>query len=235
MSTIQAPTAQEKRKFYDDGRVKEFKGNTFVCHLPQQGDKSEPFNVILDAYRVSRSFSFGNKITMLPPSCYHMTIFHGANNIDRRPGIWPAGISTDVTIEECHNLLSKRLKETNLSIDLPIRMKVDLESKKFTHKDAWKLKLIPVDEAEKSKVQNLRDRLSDCLGTKGLDHDSFEFHVTLGYINIPLSDEENNEFYEVSEKLHQHVASRCPVIEFDAPEFCIFEDMFAMRRRLYLS
>src|SRR3546814_11281869 len=38
-------------KFYADGRVHPFPGNTVICHVPQQGEHSGCFNALLDIYR----------------------------------------------------------------------------------------------------------------------------------------------------------------------------------------
>src|SRR3546814_19742624 len=77
-------------KFYADGRVHPFPGNTVICHVPQQGEHSGCFNALLDIYREAPAHPFVRKITLLPPSSYHMAIFGGANDKPREPKHWPA-------------------------------------------------------------------------------------------------------------------------------------------------
>src|SRR3546814_17263670 len=38
-------------KFYADGRVHPFPGNTVICHVPQQGEHSGCFNALVDLHR----------------------------------------------------------------------------------------------------------------------------------------------------------------------------------------
>src|SRR3546814_1123827 len=50
-------------KFYADGRVHPFPGNTVICHVPQQGEHSGCFNALLDIYREAPAHPFVRKIT----------------------------------------------------------------------------------------------------------------------------------------------------------------------------
>src|SRR3546814_7288625 len=90
-------------KFYADGRVHPFPGNTVICHVPQQGEHSGCFNALLDIYREAPAHPFVRKITLLPPSSYHMTIFGGANDKPRERKSWPADLPIDMPIERCRS------------------------------------------------------------------------------------------------------------------------------------
>ena len=97
-------------KFGRDGRVIPFPGNTIICHLDQQGDRAACFDALLDIYREAAGVPFMTKVTMLPPSSYHMTVFGAADDFNRRPGDWPNGVPLDMPIKECHRVVADRLR-----------------------------------------------------------------------------------------------------------------------------
>src|SRR3546814_10770713 len=51
-----------------------------------------PIYALLDIYREAPAHPFVRKITLLPPSSYHMTIFGGANDKPRERKSWPADL-----------------------------------------------------------------------------------------------------------------------------------------------
>lgn len=221
------------RKFYADGRVHPFRGNTIICRLDQQGERSGPFNALQDIYRELPATRFFRKITVLPPSSYHMTIFGGANDPDRKPGLWPRDIALNTPIEECNRLLSERLKAATIGPVVPTRMRVDTSEPAIGERPLV-IRLLPLDETENRKVRALRDRLSQILGIRAPGHDSYRFHISLAYLVQRLTAEELSAFRSAYVRYHADVARKCPVIEVGRPEFCVFDDMFAFHRQFYL-
>lgn len=221
------------RKFHPDGRVHRFDGNTVICHLDQQGPNATLFDVLLDIYREAPAHRFMDKVTLLPPSSYHMTIFGGANDPDRRPGAWPADLPLDLPMAECDRVLGDRLRAFRLEADLPLRMKVDL-SEPGPGERPLTLRLLPYDDAENAKLRRLRDRLADTLAIHAPGHDTYRFHVTLGYLIRWLTPGEQTAFRDALAGWREGVAAACPVIELGAPEYCTLKDMFAFSRQFYL-
>ena len=221
-------------KFGRDGHVLPFPGNTVICHLPQQGESTACFNALLDIYREAPAHAFMRKVTMLPPSSYHMTVFGAAADSDRRPGLWPSGLPLDAPIAACHRAVAERLQAFKLNCTLPLRLRVDLSDVDENHRPL-RLRLLPVDEAENAKLRGLRDRLSAALSIRQEDHDDYGFHITLGYLIRWLSPEEHVTFRNELRRWRNMVAAQCPVIELGAPEFCTFDDMFAFHRQFYLT
>lgn len=223
------------RKFFADGRVKPFAGNTIVCHLPQQGEGSEPFNALLDFYREMPQHAFVRKLTLLPPSSYHMTIFGGANDQDRRLPVWPADLPLDMPIADCNRVLGERLRDFRLEESTPpYRMRVDL-AEPSADEAPIVIRLLPVDDAERLRLSRLRDRLSKRLSVRAPNHDAYRFHITLAYQIQWLTPAEHAEFRRVLKGWHENLARRCPVIALGAPEYCYLKDMFAFERQFYLS
>jgi hypothetical protein len=221
-------------KFHPDGRPYPFAGNTIICHLDQQGGRSAAFDALLDIYREIPILPFARKVAWLPPSSYHVTIFGGANDRPRLKTSWPADLPVNMPIAECDRLLGERLKGFALKSDLPIRLKVDLEQVPDPARPLTLL-LLPVDPAEHAKLRDLRDRLSRLLAIRAADHDSYRFHISLGYPIAWFTESEARALQAVWRRWTHAVAGQAPAIELGAPEYCLFDDMFAFHRQFYLT
>jgi hypothetical protein len=221
------------RKFYPDGSVKRFDGNTIICHLDQQGPNATFFNALLDIYRETPRHDFMRKVTLLPPSSYHMTIFGGANDPDRVPGLWPSDLRLDLPMQACNEALGARLQAVQFGFDEPFRMKVDVGEPKADERPLT-IRLLPFDDAEERRLRNLRNRLSDILKIRAPRHDEYSFHITMGYLIRWLNSAEQAEFRQSMKTWRETVATACPVIELGAPEYCVLKDMFAFERQFYL-
>jgi len=221
------------RKFYPDGRVHPFAGNTIVCHLDQHGPNSTAFNQLLDCFRQFPAKSYIEKIALLPPSSYHMTVFGGANNTDRQADKWPSGISPAVSMEECHRIVGERVKAAAVGTVSPIRMRVDPADSGYDG-NTLRIPLVPADEAEVQKLRSLRDRLSSAIGIRSPKHESYQFHITLGYLLRTFSRNELRDAEQDMRRWKAELATRVPVIELGQPEYCIFEDMFAFHRQFFI-
>lgn len=226
-------TSEVGRKFYPDGRVHPFRGNTIICHLDQQGPNSTLFEALLDIYRQFPALSFARKMTPLPPSSYHMTIFGGANDAERRPGLWPSSIPLNTPIEECTRILGERLKAANLGPIAPIRMRVD-PSAPLPTENPMTIRLLPADDSENRRLRQLRNELSAITGIRAPSHDAYRFHVTLGYLIRQLSDVEIKEFRNFNLHSHQGISKKVPEISLGNPEYCELDDMFHFRKIFYI-
>ncbi len=221
-------------KFYADGRVHPFAGNTIVCHLPQQGPDSGCFNALLDVYRDAPNHAFMRKVALLPPSSYHMTVFSCTTDSDRGVTSWPSGLSRDATMAECDRFIGDRLRSFTLQTTLPICMRVDPQEPP-PGEAPLKIRLVGADSDEERKLRALRDRLSSYLGIRGGAHDFYYFHISLGYLIQPLTDDEQHSYRSTLAAWRKSLMEASPKIVLGAPEFCTFADMFAYHRMIYLA
>jgi hypothetical protein len=222
------------RKFYPNGKVRPFLGNTIICHLPQQDQGFETFDALLDIYRELPDHAFSRKIALLPPSSYHMTIFGGADDQERKPGLWPADVPLDASIEACNDYVANQLKHFSLGTSLPIRMRVN-DAQPPVHPDPLLIDLVPVDEAEERKLRKLRDRLADVLKIHTPHHDTYSFHISLAYQIEWFDAAEQADYVAARQRWREQLKRRAPIIEFGAPEYCTLNDMYAFRRRFFLT
>jgi hypothetical protein len=221
-------------KFDRDGSVLPLVGNTVICHFDQQGANAALFNAMLDIYRDGPRHDFMKKVALLPPSSYHMTIFSGADELNRKVPLWPASVPVSADMSACHAAVGAQLRKFKLDCALPLRMKVDV-SEPGVNERPLRLRLSPVDAAEEAKLRGLRDRLSTHLGIRGDDHVTYQFHTTIGYLIRWLTPVETLEFRDTLLKWTENVAARAPVIELGAPEYCVFPDMYAFHREFFLA
>lgn len=222
------------RKFAPDGRVLPFAGSTVVCHLPQQGADSAAFNLLLDFYRTARWTGFGPKVTLLPPSSYHMTVIGCATDAGREPGKWPAGVPLNAPIEECSRIVGERLRKAQLPSIAPIRMQVDQGDIGYDG-NTLRIPLEPIDQAEFERLEGLRRAIARAIEITEPLPGIYQFHVTLGYLIQPFDSVELKEALAFLSDFKRRVAEAAPTMSFGVPEYCTFGDMFAFRRQLFIG
>jgi hypothetical protein len=225
------PTADTKLKFNPDGSRRPFKGNTVICHLQPQGSTRDAVNQIATDLRHS---SFINKIALLPPESYHMTVYPGVNDQGRDITGWPSDIPKDASIEECNRIVEERMRSFHLESQLPLRMKVD-GTKTIENPRASTLRMIGVDASEERKIRKIRDRLVDVFGFRDKQHDEYGFHVTLAYQLQRFTPAEQTEYRAILAKNVPQIIASAPAFEFANPEFCTFPDMFRFDIQLLLQ
>jgi hypothetical protein len=222
------------RKFGADGRVLPFAGNTVICHLPQQGENSGAFDAMLDIYRDVPTHRFARKIALLPPSSYHMTVFGGANDQPRTRSSWPADLPLDMPIADCNRVLTERLKQSDLRVALPIRMRI-VPAQSPENGKALIFLLQPADEGERAKLRRLRDQLGDVFKIHAPNAAEYRFHISLGYPIAWFTAQEMRELQITWARWVNSIDAKSPEIQLGAPEYCIFTDMYAFKRELFLS
>ena len=221
-------------KFFADGQVRPFAGNTIVCHLPQQGEDAACFDALLDIYREARAWAFGDDLTMLPPSSYHMTVFGGANDRPRSRANWPGDLPLNLPMKECNRIVGERLRSFRMGVEMPVRMKADPDRVSDDPK-TLAIRLVPLDAGEAAKLKFIRVRLAETLNIKPANLESYEFHITLAYLLSPVSSAHQTAIRRMKSDWHRAILAHAPVIKLGPPEYCTFVDMFAFARQFYLS
>ena len=222
------------RKFFADGRVHPFPGSTIVCHVEQQGPNAGYFNALLDIYRDAPRYAFTRKLTMLPPSSYHMTLFDLVTDAGRTEDRWPDGLALDASIADCNRYLADRLRAFQIGTPPRFAMRV-APYVPVEREPTLAIRLEPANEEERARIRDLRERLSTYVGIRAPNHDSYGFHTTLGYFLQWLTPGELVELRSILSDWQSRVAAAAPEIVFGAPEFCTFADMFAFNRQFFLN
>jgi hypothetical protein len=164
-----------------------------------------------------------------------MTIFGGANEKERRLPLWPADLPLDLALDQCTRILGERLRSFSLGTDAPpYRMKIN-PAEPPENESPLTIRLVPADKETEEKLRRVRNRLSDLLKIRDPSHDSYGFHITLGYSIRWLNHAENLDFRRSLTRWRTMLEQRAPIFSLGAPEYCTLEDMFAFKRQFFLS
>ncbi|QHN03094.1 DUF1868 domain-containing protein [Granulicella sp. WH15] len=218
-------------KFAEDRTARPFAGNTVICPLPKD---SLIFQALTHVHHELTGHPFAQRLALLPPSSYHSTIFSGANDADRKPDVWPSDIPFDTPISECNQTLKERIGRARFPLSLPLRFRIDADPQSQP-KDVSSIRLLPFDEAENRKVRDLRNRLSEVMKIHAPDHDSYRFHISLGYWVQPRTPEELADYDRVLAAALNKLTSEIHSIDLQAPVFCTFENMLSYSPREWLK
>ena len=74
-------------------------------------------------------------------------------------------------------------------------------------------------------LRETRDKLSNLLGIKFPTHDTYNFHISLGYLLRWLSENEIQIIIKESNRLFEEFNEKIPLIVMKSPELCTFENM----------
>lgn len=217
------------RKFHANGKVRAFPGSTIICHVASQADLVARLDRL---YERLRTASAAQSYTLLPPSSWHMTLFVGICDQDRRPDRWPTDLALDAPFDDVTEIIGARLRAEPFGTRQRFRMRV----KRFAPlRDAIILRLEPVDAAEDAALRHLRDRIADRVGMRLADHDSYEFHITLAYFVGQPTDAAYTELTTVLDDALTDMRATLAPFDVGPGEYCLFNDMFCFQRQFFLE
>ena len=213
-------------KFHPDGSVRRFAGNTFVSATGPGHPAHSALREVADRLAASEA---GDRLALLPPSSYHMTVFEGINDQVRAVDRWPVELPLDATLDEANAFFADRLAGFEAGDVGPFRLGA---TGLHVGDVGIYIALEPRDDVENGRLRGLRDRLRDRLGFSKPGHETYRFHISLAYWirhprPSPTWDMQRAGLDELTRRL-------LPEIEVPAPDFCHFDDMFAFppQRRL---
>ena len=219
-------------KFNRDGTLREFAGNTVICSLLPQCDFRDETAALGDALRAS---SFAQKLGILPSESYHMTIFPGANDQNRKVYGWPKDVPLDAQIANCSRTIEARARRFRMEAVLPFRVQVDV-TKTLGPQRVSSLRMVPQNASEDAKLRKLRDQLADSVFLfRTPDHDSYQFHISLAYQLSPLTAAEARAHHAILQRHVPRIVKSTPVLELGDPQFCTFENMYRFEPRALLQ
>ncbi|AOD13703.1 DUF1868 domain-containing protein [Xanthomonas fragariae] len=222
------PLPDVGRKFLRSRRPMTFAGNTFVGHLEQQGDGYDSFDRVLDIYRELPEHRFANKLALLPPSSYHVTLFGGVNEIDRARGPWPSDLGRDVALSDINASFLARLTHRTAAPLGACRFLVDPAAARTGGNDNLLIPLQPADGQTAQRLQAARQALMTLTRLQRPDYTNFQFHITLGYLCNTLDAAEQAAYRLALSDWLARLAAAGP-ITVPHFHFCTFTDMYAFR------
>ena len=83
----------------------------------------------------------------------------------------------------------------------------------------------PADEKSAKRLEETRTYVSENAGVRFPNHDRYQFHISIGYLRVPLTEEENEEFTKVKKELTKVLLEKVPIITVNRIDYTVFEDM----------
>ena len=78
-------------------------------------------------------------------------------------------------------------------------------------------------------IRDCRNKLSELLGIRFENHDTYTFHITLAYILRKLKNEEIEKLIKINFRLLERFLEKFPIIRIQKPVLCTFENMYEFK------
>lgn len=207
----------EFKKFYADGAVREFKGNTFLCHIPN-GSPFFRFAAWAQAEMALASCFY--KYAFLPPESFHMTVYEGVCDQVRRPDNWVKTLPLDTPLHEATSYFFSKIPQ--LQKPRGFLMKV----KEAVVTSGMQFILEPANSSTCDDLEKFRAVTAEVTGMVNHNAEGYRFHCSLAYLLQELSPQEAEEASAVLHKINTRLGAPFDQIFLGPVEFCYFSDMF---------
>ncbi|MDI3403375.1 DUF1868 domain-containing protein [Streptomyces cavernicola] len=216
------PLAAGPGKKWDlDGNAQRFRGNTFVCPVPQD---SAFFEAETEAMKLMRRSSLADQYACLPHQSMHMTVFDATTQDAITKNQLPGWLADCKDVSEISQRILARLQQSELTPVGPIRMKV----KGFRPFDAnFTMDLTPADDATFNTLWTTRRELSALLDIRASNFDTYQFHSTIGYRLVKPLDSDVPPMERLAAECTALFTGDAATVTMEHPAFNLFDDMLA--------
>ncbi|MGP3975918.1 DUF1868 domain-containing protein [Streptomyces sp. 8N114] len=216
------PLAAGPGKKWDlDGNAQRFRGNTFVCPVPQD---SAFFHAETKAMELMKRSSIADQYVCLPHQSMHMTVFDATTQDTVVNKQLPAWLADCTDVSEVSQRILARLQESTLTPVGPIKMKV----KGFHPFDtAFTMELTPADDATFNTLWTIRRELSALLEIRASDFETYQFHSTIGYRLVKPLESDVPAMERLTAQCSALFTGDAATVTMEHPAFNLFDDMLA--------
>ena len=211
------PTGAE-HKFDHTGKPLAWPGCSIISKIPLKSDLFYEIKLLQLTYK---DLSPEKSYTYLPETSFHMTLFDCCNVNTVNTQYWPQDIVADNNYTKIAYVLSKRLKEYILPD------KFDLKLTKLF--GGYSIILEGNTKKDEKIIRDSRNKLSELLGIRFENHDTYTFHITLAYLLRKLKDDEIEKLIKINDRLLERFLEKFPIIRMQKPVLCTFENMFEFK------
>ncbi|MBK8022074.1 MAG: DUF1868 domain-containing protein [Chloroflexi bacterium] len=204
-------------KFNADGSTRPFPGVTIICF-------ADPASAIYRAGEALqaelRALSYAHKFALLPPPSFHMTVFSLICDYRRIPEEWSSRLPLDAPLAQADQFFI----DTVAQVPPPSNFRMLL-----TFLGGWGLsmRLTPADQDSYKSLRTYRQQIAAATGVRYPDHDTYEFHLSLAYKLITLTDDERRHYADLRRAWGDDLRCQIGVFDTGKPILTFFEDMFA--------
>ncbi len=201
-------------KFTTDGRVQNWPGNTFICHVDRN---SKAFEAICALQAELKASAFRKFFTFLPTASFHMTVFQGVSPVPKLGTRWPTGLPRDFSRDDATNALLGRID----GIALPQRHRIRVAGL-F---GGCSLTMVGATEDEEQTLRETRIALRDATGIEFEDFDDYVFHITLAYLLEWVPEATARGIVALGAEMAERYMDEIGLVDLGPVEFCNFDDM----------
>ncbi len=208
------------QKFYEDGTVRQFKGNTVVADVVPG---SSAYKTMCQLRQMVMDAGLEDYLILMPEDSYHITYISGFNDQQRIDGYWPeeSVLSRSASMKEADDFVTDAIER--VGIPGPARMVFD--------NVGWGagcciIRLSPADEQEHKRLFEFRDQAAEALGVRRPNHEKYRFHITLGYTRVITEGEVEEKRLALKEKMEKLMAQQPEFLTTQA-YMAYFDDMYA--------
>ncbi len=212
------PVPGAEHKFDHNGKPLPFPGCSIISKIPLKSDLFYEIKLLQLKYK---NLSPEKAYTYLPETSFHMTLFDCCNVNTVNTPYWPKKIVEDNNYTKIAYLLSKRIKK----YIFPDRF--DLKLKKLF--GGYSIILESNTNKDEKIIRGCRNKLSDLLGIRFENHDTYTFHITLAYILRKLKGDEIEKLIKTNSRLREMFVKNFPIIRIEKPVLCTFENMYEFK------
>ena len=212
------PLKEAENKFDHNGKPLAFPGCSIISKIPIKSDLFYEIKLLQLKYK---DLNPDKAYTYLPETSFHMTLFDCCNINTFNTQYWPKNIVEDNNFEKIAYVLSKRIK------NLKFPDKFDLKLKKLF--GGYSMILEGNTKKDEKIIRDYRNKLSDLLGIRFENHETYSFHITLAYILRKLKDDEIKKVIKINFRLLEGFVKKFPIILIEKPELCTFENMYEFK------
>ena len=188
-------------------------GNTIIRHVTK-GSRS--MAVLTDIQEALATCPFARYFAYLPTDSFHMTVFEGVIDSGREQNYWPVGVDFSAPVDEITELYIERAKTFANPGRFTMRVR-DVTPNGLIMEGA-------TSDDEKT-AREWRDRLSELLGYRKPNHESYVFHVTMAYQIRWLPPEATAFYLDLLSRLRQVIMAETPILELDMTALCRFHSI----------
>ena len=201
-------------KFDIYGNVMHHPGNTFVCHVDQKSDFFVSLCALQDGLKRS---ALASNYTFLPQHSFHVTIFCGISGSPLGVDGWPKGMPLSANLDQITQQFDTKISAWEKFNK--VRMQPSGMSMPGT------VRMIPATDIDARILREARHQLQDLTGLYRNDIDTYEFHISLGYLKQWYNDDEAAAAIAEADSLFYSHLSAYRDLEFGPIEFCKFQNM----------
>lgn len=204
-------------KFNADGTVRRFPGNTVISMVNHGKDVFTHFLHVRELFMASPAAPC---VTLLPLDSIHMTVIEGVCDQVRRPGYWTSLLPLDCPLSATDALFEARFAELAPLGEVTLRMS------HVVCTGGILLRMEPVTPADEARLRAYRDAASAALGLRFPNHDSYHFHITLGYFTKEPTPEQEQALMEFCAQADRYIAEHDIRMRAEEPLLTFFDSMF---------